>query len=69
MIYIKNPSSLRFQYMIPQRINEIKVVNTNFKNISGFLDFTTLPLTEPSQLELTLKIYTMSSLLPLQNQE
>ena len=37
MIYIKKPSSLRVQYMIPQSINEIKVVNTNFKNICGLL--------------------------------
>ena len=37
MIYIKNPSSLRVIYMIPQRTNEIKVVNTNFKKICGLL--------------------------------
>ncbi len=37
MIYIKKPSSLRVQYMIPQSINEIKVVNANFKNICGLL--------------------------------
>ena len=33
MIYIKKPSSLRVQYMIPQSTNEMKVVNRNFKNI------------------------------------
>ena len=37
MIYIKKPSSLRVQYMIPQSTNEMKVVNRNFKNICGLL--------------------------------
>ena len=37
MIYIKNPSSLRVKYMIPQSTNEIKVVNRNFKKICGLL--------------------------------
>ncbi len=37
MIYIKKPSSLRVQYIILQSINEIKVVNANFKNICGLL--------------------------------